>query len=64
MDKKNTIKKIFLRLTIIILFVPLSLLLPLQFIYFCLRYAVCGNFVYDSPLPFLFEEWLTEKYDL
>jgi hypothetical protein len=64
MGGKNTIKKIFLRLTIIILFVPLTLLLPLQFIYFCLRYAVCGNFDCDDPLPILFTEWLTEKYDL
>lgn len=64
MHKKNTIKKIFLRLTIIILFVPLTLLLPLQLIYFGLRYAVCGNFAVDNPLPFLFAVWLTEKYDL
>jgi len=64
MGGKNTIKKIFLRLTIIILFIPLTLLIPLQLIYFCLRYAVCGNFVFDDPLPFLFVEWLTEKYSL
>jgi hypothetical protein len=64
MCKKNTILKIFLRLIIIILFVPLILLIPLQLIYFGLRFVVCGSFVCDNPLPILFVEWLTEKYDL
>ena len=64
MSEKNTIKKIFLRLAIIILFVPLTLLIPLQLIYFALRYAVCGIVYDNSPLPFLFAEWLTKKFDL
>lgn len=60
-------KKILLRLIIVVLFIPLSICIPLQLIYLLIKYIINGDtddVFYEDPLPFLVKQKLTKKYNL
>ena len=57
-------KKIFLRLLIVIIFLILCFLAPIQLIYLMIRYIICDDFHLDDPWPFVVTSKLSEKYNL
>jgi len=57
-------KKVFLRLLIIIIFIILCFLAPLQLIYLAVKYIVSGDFHLGDPWSFVVTSKLSEKFNL